>query len=677
MSKKNNDTEHPSSRKIRIALAGNPNSGKSSLFNSLTGLKQKIGNYPGVTVDKKTGFCSASVDGKEIKAEIIDLPGAYGLRHFSEDEHVSTEVLTNRNNPDFPDAVIYVADASNLKRSLLLCSQIIDSSMPVVLALNMVDVAEKKGLEIDCPGLSEQLGLPVFRINAREKTGVDELLVSAVQAALENPDFVSKNLPGEKERKKSFLRGDEEISGNGNETLVRYNKIETILRQCVRKNEIKKDDSSKKLDDILTHRIWGFVIFLGILFVVFQAIFSFSEIPMKAIETGFVYLGNWLAQILPSGILKELLIGGIVAGLSGIAIFIPQIALLFFFISILEDSGYLARVSFIMDRIMRRFGLNGKSLIPLISGIACAVPAIMSARTISNRKERLITILVTPIMTCSARIPVYILLISLFIPDTKVLGIINIQGLTLMALYLLGFVAALSAAFIMQYLIKSKERSYFIMEMPPYKPPRWINIGLTMIERVKVFVFDAGRIIIAISVVLWALASFSPGSRFEEIEQRYHEKISLNPEQAPVLKKQLSAEKLENSYAALLGKTIEPIIAPLGFDWKIGIALVTSFAAREVFVGTMGTLYGVGDTENTLSVREKMSMEVNPHTGEKIYSLATCFSLIIYYAFAMQCMSTLAVVFRETGKMKWPLLQLVYMTGLAYLLSFLVYRIFQ
>ncbi len=627
--------------KIKIALAGNPNSGKSTLFNALTGLNQKVGNYPGVTVDKKTGLFFV----EEKKIELVDLPGSYSLQNFSEDEKISTGIITEKTNPDFPDLVIFIADASNLKRSLLLCTQIMDAGQHVILALNMIDIAEKKGIEINSEKLSQLLGITVVPINARKGIGIKNL-----QSTIGN---LSAGRQGRQSATKKFLDGSEKITGNGNETLIRYNKIAKILNECAEKKTVMTSDITKKLDNIFTHKIWGFVIFIALLFIIFQSIFSFSEIPMKGIETGFIHLAKFLSEILPDGILKELFIGGILSGLSGIAIFIPQIALLFFFIAILEDTGYMARVSFIMDRIMRGFGLNGKSVIPLISGVACAVPAIMSARTINNKKERLITILITPLMTCSARIPVYILLISLVIPNQKIFGIINIQGLILMGLYLIGFCAALAAAFILKYLIKSKERSFFIMEIPTYKSPRWTSIGLMMLEKIKIFVFDAGKIIIAISIILWALASFSPNN---------------NKGNSP-------SEKLENSYAAFIGKKIEPVISPLGYDWKIGIALITSFAAREVFVGTMATLYGVGDSGNNLSIREKMNAEKNPVTGQKIYSFATCISLLIFYAFAMQCMSTLAVVFRETKHWKWPAIQLIYMSGLAYFSSFIVYQI--
>lgn len=646
---------------MKIALAGNPNSGKSSLFNALTGLNQKVGNYPGITVDKKTGFVHfySSSEKDKCSATVIDLPGAYALHRNSEDEKISTETLTDPGNPDYPDRVVYVADASNLKRSLLFCSQIMDAGLPVVLALNMMDIAAKKGISIDSKILSGKLGIPVIPINARKNDGLSDL------------KFQFSHSTSSPQR---FLNGYEKQTGNGNETLLRYQKIGEILKESVSRRDTAFSSITQKIDDILTHRLWGFAVFLMILFVIFQSIFSFSEIPMKTIESGFVMLNEWLGKTLPEGILKELLIGGILSGLSGIAVFIPQIALLFFFIAILEDSGYMARVSFIMDKIMRKFGLNGKSLIPMISGVACAVPAIMSARTITNRKERLLTILVTPLMTCSARIPVYILLIGLVIPDTKFLGILNLQGIALMGLYLIGFMAALLAALLMKLVIKSRERSYFVLEMPLYKAPRWSNIGLTMLEKVKVFVFDAGKIIIAISIILWALSSFGPAPLYPHeggslTAQAEGKKISTDE------KLQEKKVTLENSYAAWIGKKIEPLIAPLGFDWKIGIALISSFAAREVFVGTMATLYGVEDADNSLSIREKMSLAAHPETGKKIYTAATCFSLIIFYAFAMQCMSTLAVVFRETKHWKWPLLQLGYMSALAWISSFMVFQL--
>jgi ferrous iron transport protein B len=411
---------------------------------------------------------------------------------------------------------------------------------------------------------------------------------------------------------------------------------------------------------------------------------------MELIENGFLLLGDWLRTNLPAGILNDLIVNGIVAGLSGVFVFVPQITMLFAFIVVLEDTGYMSRVSFLMDRILRQFGLNGKSIIPLLSSTACAVPAIMSTRTITNFKERLITIMVAPLISCSARIPVYTLLISLVISKDSSWGTFNLQGLLMMGLYLIGFVAAMAAAWVMKKLIKSKEKSSFIMEMPIYRMPRWKNVGLSIYSKVQVFLFDAGKIIVAISIVLWVLSSYGPSNTFEKIEKKYTVETDNYPSQLSETKTDnhlsllsekeinalISAEKLEASYAGMIGKTIEPLIKPIGFDWKIGISLVTSFAAREVFVGTMATLYSVGDEDNTMSIREKMMNAKNTETGEKLYSTATTMSLLLFYAFAMQCMATLAVVYQETKSIKWPLIQLTYMGVLAYVSSFIVYHIF-
>ncbi|PCJ89909.1 MAG: ferrous iron transport protein B [Flavobacteriales bacterium] len=645
----------PSKTKLKIALAGNPNSGKSTFFNNLTGLNQKVGNYPGVTVDKKTGTCFFENGSGKITAEIIDLPGAYSVKSKSEDERIAAEVISNHKNKDHPDVIVYVADASNLKRALFYCTQLIDLGKPVVLVLNMIDIAQEKGIKIDFEKLSEELGTPVVSTNARKNIGTEKVL-SAIGSI--DP---AKNI---------FLNGTE----NGNAIYLRYKKIDEILQKCVSKSPIEKPDFTKKLDAVFTHKIWGFAIFLGVLLLIFQAIFSLSEYPMQWIESSFILLNDFISNQLPEGALTDLLTNGILAGLSGVLVFIPQIALLFFFIAILEDTGYMARVSFITDKIMRKFGLNGRSVVPLISGVACAVPAIMSARTIGNRKERLITIMITPLMTCSARLPVYILLISLVIPNQKFLGFFTLQGIVLMGMYLLGFVAVFGAAFVFKFVLKSKERSYFIMEMPTYKMPRWKNIGLTILEKIKVFTYDVGKVIIAISIVLWALASYGPGDSFEQIEKKYNNPEVAYSHSPEILANKMASEKLEASYAGVFGKAIEPIIKPLGFDWKIGIALITSFAAREVFVGTMATIYSIGDADDTLSIRQKMMAEINPETGGKVYSLAVGLSLMVFYAFAMQCMSTLAVVFRETKHWKWPLIQLVYMTALAYLSSLLAFQ---
>ncbi len=635
---------------VKIALVGNPNSGKSTLFNVLTGLNQKTGNFPGVTVEKRTGTCRlASANGKNFTAHIIDLPGSYSLHPKSLDEKIVHEMLTNRESEDFPDVVVYVADSTNLKRSLFLATQLIELRIPFVLALNMSDEVGKRGLEINTTLLAEKLGAKVVCISARRGTGIEEL-----RSALSGEIPVSEKTFSEKT-----------YADSSQQTIERYRVITSILNACVTVPASEKNRLTERLDRVFTHKLWGYAVFLVILFLIFQAIFVIAKFPMQWIESSFVWLSAWGNDHLPKGELSNLLVNGVLAGLSGIVVFVPQIALLFFFIAVLEDTGYMARVSFIMDKLMRRFGMNGKSVIPLISGVACAVPAILTTRTISNWKERMITIMVTPLMSCSARLPVFTLLIALIVPAGKKLGFLNLQGLVLMGLYLLGFAAALGSAWLMKLLIRAKEKSYFIMELPVYRSPRWRSVGLTIADKVKVFLLDAGKVIIAISVILWFLSSHAPGDRFEQIEKRH----------APAEHGAVAAEKLQASYAGMLGRSLEPAIAPLGFDWKIGISLITSFAAREVFVGTMATIYSVGSSDNTQSIREKMLAETNPQTGDKVYSLAVGVSLMIFYAFALQCMSTVAVVYRETRTWKWPLIQFVYMGALAYLGSFAAFHL--
>ncbi|MFL5765253.1 MAG: ferrous iron transport protein B [Bacteroidia bacterium] len=704
-----NFSEHAS---LKVALVGNPNSGKSTLFNALTGLNQKTGNFPGVTVDKKSGFSRLR---DSLVAEFIDLPGTYSLYPKSLDEKVAFEVLCNAKNPDHPDVTIIVADASNLKRSLFLVSQIIDLKIPVILALNMMDMVEKEGSVIDTVRLSERLGVKVIGLSARNREGVDKLKEALLQPLpVPHYDFIDikKIAPDAIEKVKSVMKvnsdfhafqvinnlsgseliGDKEVRNKvidalntlvidenklqSLESVERYKVINRIVEECItRRSAIKTKSFTEKLDGILTHRIWGYVIFLVVLFFIFQTIFFLAAYPMDWIESMFVGISEFASAHLPPGELSNLLVNGIIAGLSGVVVFVPQIALLFTFIAILEDTGYMARVSFIMDKLMRRFGLNGRSVIPLISGVACAVPAIMSTRTISSRKERIITIIVTPLMSCSARLPVYTLLISLVVPENKAPGFFNYQGLLLMALYLIGFIAAMASAMVFKWILKAKEKSYFIMELPVYRTPQWRTVGLTIFDKVKMFLFDAGKIIVAISIILWFLTSHAPGNRFAEIEKKY-DVPALKKELAEnEVKAKIASEKLEASYAGILGKTIEPVIRPLGFDWKIGISLVTSFAAREVFVGTMATIYSAGDTDNGHTIREKMKAEKDPVTGRSKFTVAVGASLMIFYAFAMQCMSTLAVVYRETKKWRWPAIQFLFMGVLAYISSFIVYQL--
>lgn len=644
-------------KNIHLILVGNPNSGKSSLFNQFTGLNQRVGNFPGVTVEKRSGHFKL---GENTKAEVIDLPGTYSLDPRSEDEKITYNYILNSTGKAEKEIIIVVADASNLKRNLLLLTQLIDLGKPCILALNMMDIVQKNKHSIDINKLSKDLDVPVIPINARIGKGINELKKKIEDFTYENP--------------KKFIENDSEKDILKN-TIHRYSRIKEVVASCLKaEGEQKSSSFTRKLDKILIHPVWGYVIFLSILFIIFQAIFSWSSVPMSWIENGFLVFGQTMAEILPQSMISDLIVEGIIAGLGGIVIFIPQIALLFAFIAVLEDTGYMARVSFLMDGILKRFGLNGRSIIPLMGGAACAVPAIMSARTISNKKERLLTIFVTPLISCSARIPVYTLIIALIVPADQKVWIFNLQGVVMMALYLLGFVAAITTSLVMSKLIKARERSNYIMDLPIYRSPRWKNIGITIFTKVKLFLFEAGKIIIAVSIVLWILSSYGPGDEFSKIEEKY--KVEQIEHPSDELQNKISSEKLEASYAGHFGKFIEPVIKPLGYDWKIGIAILTSFAAREVFVGTMATLYSVGGEADAISIKDKMAAAKDPQTGEKIYSKATGYSLLIFFAFALQCMATVAIVARETNGWKWPAIQLVYMAGLAYFSAFIVYQLF-
>ncbi len=698
---------------IHIALVGNPNSGKSSLFNALTGLQQKVGNFPGVTVDKKTGDLKIGTH----QSTLIDLPGTYSFYPKREDEWVAYRVLMGVDEEVKTDVILLVADASNLKRNLLFCSQIIDLKIPVVLALTMNDLAQKKGIKIDIAGLQSDLGIPVVAVDARKNKGLIELKKILAQI-IETPrsrnqeSFIdNKNLapkaidafkktypthsdyaalhylmhhetfPLDKEMQENIEQIEIENDFNHTKTqaqeiLQRYHRIQELMKKWV----TEPDPSAKKkrtdrLDNIFLHRVGGYLILLSVLFLLFQSVFWMASFPMDGIEWIFTNITTYLNQVLPESWWQDLLVNGLVAGIGGIVIFVPQIMILFGLITLLEDTGYMARISFLSDKLMRKVGLNGKSVMPMISGFACAVPAIMSARNIENKKERLLTILVTPFMSCSARLPVYTILISLVIDERMYFGFLSLQGLVMMALYLLGIIMALLASFILKFFIKIKEKSYFILELPVYRAPRWGNVGMTMIQKAKIFVVDAGKVIIVISLLLWFLSSYGPGKKMQTLETQYTLAVQNNPTQQAQLEKQYHTDKLANSYAGLLGKQIEPMIKPLGYDWKIGIALITSFAAREVFVGTMATLYSVEEDDNS-SLREKLRASVWPD-GKPVYSLATALSLMVFYVLAMQCMSTLAIVKRETGSWKWPTIQFFMMTGLAYFTSWGVYVLFK
>ncbi|QEH40120.1 ferrous iron transport protein B [Chitinophaga sp. XS-30] len=704
---------------INIALVGNPNSGKSSLFNALTGLNQKVSNFPGVTVDKKTGIARIA---PQLEANIIDLPGTYSLYPKSADEFVTYDVLLNPKGADRPDMVLIIADASNLKRNLLFCSQIIDLKVPVIIGLTMMDLAKKKGVEVDLAGLERELGVPVVAINPRRNKGLQQLkknieLIAQEKFGAPARDFIPNHelapaviedikkicavtsdyaalhvavnydelhflgKPQQAAIKASLQQhGFNKTKIQADEIMQRYAHIKQVMNGTVVETDpLQQQLQTERIDNILLHRFWGYLILLVVLFLLFQSIFWIASYPMDLIDAGFGSLSGWLTDVLPANQVSDVFINGIIAGLGGIAVFIPQIMILFGLITILEDTGYMARISFLTDRLMRQVGLNGKSVMPLISGVACAVPAIMAARNIENRKERLITIMITPLMSCSARLPIYTIMIALVIPDRMVLGFLSLQGLVMMGLYLLGFVMAILVAAVMKLFIKIREKSYFIMELPVYRAPRWKNAAVTMVEKAKIFVMDAGKVIMVISIILWFLASYGPGAQMQAVETKYEQLQAQTTDETQLeeLDKQLQSEKLSHSYAGILGHAIEPAVKPLGFDWKIGIALITSFAAREVFVGTMATLYSVGDSEDSdATLRQKMESATRVD-GTPVYTLATGLSLMIFYAFAMQCMSTLAIVKRETRSWKYPIIQFIYMTALAYVCSWIIYELFK
>ena len=696
-----------SNRNINVALIGNPNVGKTSVFNQLTGLNQQVGNYPGITVEKKMGFCKLP---NNIKANILDLPGTYSLNASSIDENVVIELLLNKNDKLYPDVALVVTDVENLKRNLLLFTQIKDLEIPTILVINMADRMEYKGITLDIPYLEEHLKTKIALISSRKGFGIDELkklIVTYKTISTEpclnasgiDPEYFNtlrKTFPNQllyklwlvitqdvnflnldrNEIRSSFTKSHSDLKRlQQKETIKRYQFINDVLKVGMKIDETVAKDFRSKLDRVLTHKVWGYVIFFMILFVIFQSIFEWSKIPMDFIDSTFASLSTLAAEKLPAGVLTNLISQGIIPGIGGILIFIPQIAFLFMFISILEESGYMSRVVFLMDKIMRKFGLSGKSVVPLISGTACAIPAIMATRNIENWKERLITILVTPFTTCSARLPVYAIIIALVIPDTRVFGILNMQGMTLMLLYLLGFGMAIFSAYILNKILKIKGKTYFVVEMPNYKLPLFKNVGINVIEKTKAFVFGAGKIILAISIVLWFLASYGPGGNFNNAETIIIEKTKDKPLSKTEFENAVDSQKLENSYIGLMGKTIEPAISPLGYDWKIGIAIISSFAAREVFVGTLATIYSVGGSDNEVTIKNKMAAEINPATGEKIFNFASGISLLLFYAFALQCASTLAITKKETNSWKWPLGQLIFMSGFAYVVALIAYQI--
>ncbi len=696
----------------RLALIGNPNSGKTSLFNQLTGLNQKVGNFPGVTVDRKTGIAQL---GGQRRAEVVDLPGTYSLYPKSLDERVIADLLYNPLSADYPDFVVVTVDASNLRRSLLLFSQLADLGLPAILALNMTDVAADRGIQLDTATLERELGVPVVPMNARKGVGLAALrilmadrlaaappagrfwqptphlrpLLASIRRHFDLPNdylalhyahqFRQLHFLGEADREYLTQLTEQynfdSTAEQAAETVGRYAHINELLLEVVTVTRTeRREPASNRIDKVLTHRVFGYLIFLAILFLLFQAIFAWAQYPMNWIDQGISALSAAI-QARFHGPLVRLLTEGVIAGLGGVLIFIPQIALLFAFLAVLEETGYMARVTFLMDKLMRPFGLSGKSVVPLISGLACAVPAIMGARTIESWKDRMLTIFVTPLMSCSARIPVYTVLVALVVPDAAWLGIFNMRGLVLMGLYLLGLGSALLSALVLKAVLKARERSYFIMEFPVYRWPRWKNVGLTIVEKVKAFVTQAGKVIIAISVLLWVLASYGPGQRQAQAEAQVQQQATAQRWAAAETERRVASARLETSYAGTFGHVIEPAIRPLGFDWKIGIALLTSFAAREVFVGTMSTIYSVGQDADLGTVQQKLASEKDAQ-GQPFFTPVRALSLLVFYVFAMQCMSTLAVTYRETKSWRWPLGQLVYMTGLAYVASLFVWQLF-
>lgn len=738
------------SKRLNVALIGNPNTGKTSVFNQLTGLHQKVGNYPGITVEKKEGICKLD---RGLKAHIIDLPGTYSLNTTSLDESVVIELLLNKNDKDYPDVAVVITDVENLKRNLLLFTQIKDLKIPSILVINMADRMPKKGISLDIEAMEVALDTKIALVSTRKGTGIDQLkgyiadykkLSSApiTQTERIDPTYFEKlkNTFPKEDLYKLWLVITQDVNFmpieknpipdtsnfttkskvdlkrlQQRETILRYQFINGVLKKGYQVNAAAAKGLRASLDRVLTHHIFGYLIFFIILIGIFQVIYDWSNIPMDLIDGFFAQASNWVKINLPPGAFTNLLAEGVVAGIGGIVIFIPQIAFLFLFISLLEESGYMSRVVFLMDRLMRPFGLSGKSIVPLISGTACAIPAVMATRTIEDWKERLITILVTPFTTCSARLPVYLILIGLVIPEGRFLGL-SYQALTLMGLYLIGFVAAILGAMILHKVLRIKKRTFFLIEMPNYKLPLLKNVAITVAEKTKSFVFGAGKIILAISIILWFLGSNGSSDAFKNAESLVAQKIAtegfsdfneknmaaamavyaqeldslsqagqeidlsaaLEDQKAALalsaLHQEVASFKLENSYIGYMGKAITPVVAPLGYDWKIGIAVITSFAAREVFVGTLATIYAVG-TDEVDTIQNRMRAEQNPRTQKPLFNLASGVSLMLFYAFAMQCMSTLAVVKRETNSWQWPALQLVFMSGLAYIVAFAAYQI--
>lgn len=698
-------------KSLKIALVGNPNVGKTSIFNALTGLNQHVGNYPGVTIERKAGTTHLT---KDIKATVVDLPGTYSINPSSKDEEIALKALYDPNNKDYPDVVVVVVEVENLKRNLLLFTQIKDLGFPTILALNMADQMDKKGISVNVELLEQKLQTKIVMISARKNEGIDTLkqaVLDCDQNATDNI-FDLKSIdadyfqtlemlyPNQNPYKvwltqtkvfafegiNPLVSSDIELQKNDSEikrlqhkeTIKRYQFINEILKETYAIDTTKAKDFRMRFDRILTHKFWGYVIFMIVMLLIYGSVFELAAYPMDFVDGLFSDLSAWVSSVLPEGKLTGLIADGIIVGLGGVMMFVPQIAILFFLISILEETGYMSRVVFLMDRLMRPFGLNGKSVVPLVSGTACAIPAIMAARNIENPKERLITMLVTPFTTCSARIPVYIIIISLIIPQTYLLGFIPLQALVMTGMYLLGFIGALGAGWVLSKVIKADRKSYFIIEMPTYKLPILKNVLLNMYEKVLSYIVGAGKIILALSVVLWFLGSHGPSDTFGNAEEIVTERHVQQETSAEQLENAIAEYELEHSYIGIIGRTVEPVFRPLGYDWKVSIAVLTSFAAREVFVGNLAVLYNLGAD---LDVEEDGGRIVDTLANEKradgtpVYSFAMGISLLLFYAFAMQCLSTVAVTKKETNSWKWTVFQLVFMTGFAYIVSLVAYQV--
>lgn len=677
----------------RIALVGNANLGKTTLFNSLCGLRQKTGNYPGVTVDKKTGIFKH----KNQQIELIDLPGINSMYPKSKDEELVIEYLLEFEPENFPDKLLVLASAVNLKRSLYLFDQVRDLNQPTVLAINFSKKAKRRGIFIDTDALSKELGVPVVLMDANEDDGLDDLkdaLLQPVEVKRRENHFLSDedaklllefqelngisqpyaaflNLVNNKELFQDFIEAKNinVTEWKRNESILRYKYLGSIMDRFVKEDPSKASDFTTKADKLLVHPFWGYVIFLFVLFSIFQSIFLIASYPMDWIDQGFAQLSTWVSEVMPQGYFSDLIAKGLIPGIGGVVIFIPQIAILFFLFALVEESGYMQRIVFLMDKFMQRFGMSGKSVIPMISGMACAVPAIMSARTIENSKERLITILITPLMTCSARIPVYVIIIALLVPDDQFVGIFQLQGLLLMAMYLLGIAMSLIVALVLRFILKTRYQSFLLIDMPEYLLPKVKSVLLSVWGNVKSFVWNAGRIILATSIILFVLAT-NGGEKFNNAEEIVVEQIGTNKAE---LDQEIETYKLEYSYLGMMGRGIEPAIKPLGYDWKIGIALITSLAAREVFVSTISTIYSI-NSEEEMTIRDKLKRE-RAADGSLAFGFATCVSLLLFYAFALQCLSTVAVTYKETKSIKWTGIQFLYMTILAYFAALIAFQL--